>query len=202
LFEAILFDFDGVLVDSEPVHYECWNRVLAPFGFQMTWEQYARNCIGVSDRAMIEALCDLAGRPEWFDGIWAQYPAKKAWFRERIAAHVPMPQSTRDLLAELQASYKLALVSSSGRHEVVPALEAAGVYGAFSAIVTGEDVRNLKPSPEPYLTAAGRLGVRRALVVEDSEAGQASGRAAGFEVLAVSHADETAPAVRRRLGLG
>lgn len=201
MIEAVLFDFDGVLVDSEPVHFECWNRVLAPFGFQMTWDEYARNCIGVSDRAMIQALCDLAGRPEWFDDIWAQYPAKKAWFRERIAENVPMPGETRTLLHELRDRYKLALVSSSGRLEIVPALEAAGVHGAFSTIVTGEDVRQLKPSPEPYLTAAERLGVRHALVVEDSEAGKASGLAAGFEVLAVGHADETAALVRERLGL-
>jgi beta-phosphoglucomutase len=200
-YQAILFDFDGVLVDSEPVHFECWNLVLEPFGFRMSWDEYARNCIGVSDRAMIRALCRLAGRDDWFDAIWAEYPRKKSILRERLASNVPMTADLRSLLHDLSRLLPLAVVTSSGRLEVEPALEAAGVRKAFATIVTGEDVSRLKPDPEPYATAARRLGVRCALVVEDSEAGQASGRAAGFDVLAVPSAGRTAELVRERVGL-
>jgi beta-phosphoglucomutase len=198
-YQAILFDFDGVLVDSEPVHFECWNLVLEPFGFQMSWDEYARNCIGVSDRAMIRALCRLAERDDWFDAIWAEYPRKKAILRERLAASVPMAGDLCELLRELAGFVPLGVVSSSGRLEVEPVLEAAGVRSAFSTVVTGEDVSRLKPDPEPYATAAQRLGVQYALVVEDSEAGQASGRAAGFDVLAVPSADCTARLVREKI---
>ena len=197
-FEAILFDFDGVLVDSEPLHYECWCEIIAPHGLVLTWENYAANCIGVSDRAMIETLCRVTGRPESFDAIWAQYPAKKTLFRRRAVENVPMPHSTRELLASLDG-YRLAVVSSSGRAEIEPVLEAAGVRRHFQTIVTGEDVRELKPSPEPYRTAAARLGITRALVVEDSPSGIASGRAAGFEVLEIVEAEQMAGLLRARL---
>ncbi len=197
-FEAILFDFDGVLVDSEPLHYECWYEIIAPYGLVLTWENYAANCIGVSDRAMIETLCRVTGRPEAFDEIWAQYPAKKALFRRRAVEKVPMPHPTRELLGSLD-SYRLAVVSSSGRAEIEPVLEAAGVRRHFEIIVTGEDVRELKPSPEPYRTAAERLGITRALVIEDSPAGIASGRAAGFEVLEIVEAEQMAALLRARL---
>jgi sugar-phosphatase len=109
-----------------------------------------------------------------------------------------MPHSTRELLASLDG-YRLAVVSSSGRAEIEPVLEAAGVRRHFQTIVTGEDVRELKPSPEPYRTAAARLGITRALVVEDSPAGIASGRAAGFEVLEIVEAEQMAGLLRARL---
>jgi HAD superfamily hydrolase (TIGR01509 family) len=199
--EAVLFDFDGVLVDSEPVHFECWNEILAPFGLSLSWEEYERHCIGVADRAMIDALCRLSGRPELFDAIWAEYPRKKAVFRERMAQAVPMPETVKRMLRGGLNGMPLAVVSSSGRLEVEGALELAGVRHAFRTVVTGEDVRQLKPSPEPYRTAAARLGVGHALVVEDSDAGVASGEAAGFEVLRVGSAGETAGRVLGRLGL-
>ena len=197
-FEAILFDFDGVLVDSEPLHYRCWCEIIAPHGLVLTWENYAANCIGVSDKAMIETLCRVTGRPELFDAIWAEYPAKKALFRRRAVEDVPMPLATREVLAALDG-YRLAVVSSSGRTEIEPVLEAAGVRRHFEMLVTGEDVRQLKPSPEPYQTAAARLGISRALVVEDSPAGIASGRAAGFEVLEIVDAADMAALLRKRL---
>ncbi len=90
-------------------------------------------------------------------------------------------------------------MSSSGRTEIEPVLEAAGVRQHFEMLVTGEDVRQLKPSPEPYQTAATRLGISRALVVEDSPAGIASGRAAGFEVLEIADAADMAAMLRMRL---
>ena len=197
-FEAILFDFDGVLVDSEPLHYECWCETIAPHGLTLSWEEYAANCIGVSDKGMIQALCEVSGRPEQFGAVWADYALKKALFRRRAVEKVPMPEATRELLASLDG-YRLAVVSSSGRTEIEPILEAAGVADRFETLVTGDEVRELKPSPEPYLTAAARLGVSRALVVEDSAAGIASGRAAGFEVLEVGRAEELAGLLRRRL---
>ena len=197
-YEAVLFDFDGVLVDSEPLHYECWCEIVGRFQLPLSWDEYATRCIGVSDRAMIQALCDIRGRPDLFDDIWALYPEKKRLFRERIVLDVPMPEPTRELLVSLDG-LKLAVVSSSGRTEVEPPLQAVGVAVRFSTIVCGDDVRELKPSPEPYLLAAERLGVSRALVVEDSDAGCASGRAAGFDVVRIDHADRTAELVRSAL---
>jgi len=199
-YDAVLFDFDGVLVDSEPLHYECWNDVLARFGLSLQWDDYVARCIGVSDKHMIQALCDIQGRQDLFEPIWDLYPYKKQIFRERVKERVLMSEATRTLIAELAGGplgpVALAVVSSSGRAEVEPPLEYAGVRDFFRVTVFGEDVKRLKPDPEPYLLAAERLGVQRPLVVEDSDAGLASGRAAGFDVVRIPSASETSRLVR------
>lgn len=198
-YDAVLFDFDGVLVDSEPVHHQVWTEVLAPYGIHLPWDVYQARCIGVSDKAMIRELCEISGRPEEFDALWNEYPRKKAIFRERMVANPPMPAATIELLGSLASGRPLALVTSSGRTEVEPVLERTGVHGHFSAFVFGEDVARLKPDPEPYQKAAELLGAKRPLVVEDSEAGVASGRAAGFDVVRIPNAYETSGLVTRRL---
>lgn len=131
---------------------------------------------------MLEVLANQKSPPHDVEDLWQYYPKKKALFREKAYANPPIPEATRSLLRTL-TNYKLAVVSSSGRAEVEPVLERAGIHDCFQTIVTGDDVANRKPHPEPYLLAAERLGVRRPLVVEDSEPGAAAGIAAGFAVL-------------------
>jgi HAD superfamily hydrolase (TIGR01509 family) len=183
-YEAILFDFDGVLVDSEPVHFECWREVLAPFGIKLEWEIYHSHFIGISDMAMLEDLAKLRQPPVDVDLLWQQYPRKRALFRERMLSGSPIAPAVRSLLAALD-NMGLAVVSSSGRDEIDPILKAGGIRECFGALVCREDVTEYKPAPAPYLKAAQLLGVNRALVVEDSQAGIASGKAAGFDVLEI-----------------
>ncbi|MDX2180541.1 MAG: HAD family phosphatase [Bryobacteraceae bacterium] len=196
--DAVLFDFDGVLVDSEPLHFECWGEILKPFGIALPWDYYEKNCIGVSDRAMIATLVGLSDPPADFESVYAMYPAKKALFRERVLAAPPFAPDTIELIHAL-APLKVAVVTSSGRSEVEPVLERLGILNVLDATVYGGDVARLKPAPDPYLRAAELLGVRNPLVVEDSEAGVASGRAAGFDVLQVKCASEVAARVRETL---
>jgi beta-phosphoglucomutase len=197
-YEAILFDFDGVLVDSEPVHYACWCEILQPYGFQLDWDTYARNCIGVADRKMLQQFADDVGPPVEFEMLLNEYPRKKAMFRERIkTAEVFLPQTVH-LLRSLK-QHKLAVVSSSARSEVEPSLVRYGVLDCFGATVCGWEAGKLKPAPEPYLRAAELLGVTRALVVEDSDTGATSGRAAGFDVVRVSSPGEVAEKVREAI---
>ena len=198
-FDAILFDFDGVLVDSEPIHYHCWIEVLSPFGFHMDWDTYVRTCVGISDRTMIERFA-LAQSPALDpDVLFAQYPRKKEVFRDRMLAANPFPKATLELIPELAVRLPLAVVSSSGRTEVEPPLIAAGLMQYFGATVFGLEAGKLKPAPDPYLKAAEMLNVRNPLVIEDSDAGVASGRAAGFEVLRIAHPDELSASLRKNL---
>jgi beta-phosphoglucomutase len=183
-YDAILFDFDGVLVDSEPVHFEAWREVLAPFGVRLEWEVYHARFIGISDLAMLEDMARLREPPADVNLLWQQYPRKRALFRERMLGGSPVTPAVRKLLASLDG-LPLAVVSSSGRDEIEPILTAGGIRGYFGALVCREDVTEYKPAPAPYLKAAEILKVSRALVVEDSQAGIASGKAAGFEVLEV-----------------
>jgi len=198
-FDAILFDFDGVLIDSEPVHCACWAQVLAPEGVALDWELYSAHCIGIDDRDMLRMLAARSSPPRDWQTLWALYPAKKELFRARMVAAPPFPPLIAALLDELHGRYRMAVVSSSSSAEIEPLLAAAGLKQYFDALVGGDHVHHHKPDPEPYRAAAARLEARRPLVVEDSEAGIASGRAAGFEVLAVKSPAEVPDAVRGRL---
>jgi beta-phosphoglucomutase len=184
-FEAILFDFDGVLLDSEPVHCACWAEVLAPFGIVVEWEYYREYGVGVDDREMLRTLAANSDPPRKWEELWAQYPAKKKLFQARMAQLPPFDPWLDGFLSDLHRAYKLAVVTSSATTEIAPILAAGGIRRHFDTLVGGEDVKRHKPAPDPYLLAAQRLGVRTALVVEDSQVGLASGRAAGFEVLLV-----------------
>jgi beta-phosphoglucomutase len=184
-FEAILFDFDGVLLDSEPVHCACWAEVLAPLGVTLEWEYYRHHGVGVDDREMLRTVAARSHPPRNWEELWTVYPAKKKLFQARMAQLPPFDPLLDGFLGELHGAYKLAVVTSSATTEIAPILAAGGIRRHFDTLVGGEDVQHHKPAPEPYLLAAQRLGVRAALVVEDSEPGVASGRAAGFEVLAV-----------------
>jgi beta-phosphoglucomutase len=198
--DGVLFDFDGVLADTEPVHWECWKAILDPFGIHLTWDYYQRYCIGLHDRHLLERLA--AENQVDFEAIWREYPRKQELFRSRMEQSPPIPVETATLVRELATQYPLALVSSSARIEVEPAVESAGIRFCFKALVCGKEVENAKPAPDPYLRAAGLLGVQRPLVVEDSDAGVASGKAAGFEVLRVSSAHALSREVRAKLKEG
>lgn len=194
----MLFDFDGVLVDSEPLHCATWSEILAPFGILLDWPGYSAVFNGVADFVMIQELSKRPGVTVSFEELWSHVGDKQVLFRKRMLETLPMPASTKEMLGALRGP-KLAVVSSSCRTEVEPPLLAAGVRECFDIVVCREDVTLLKPNPEPYLTAAKRLGVTRPLVVEDSDVGEAAGVAAGFDVLRVRSAAEVADKVRERL---
>ena len=182
--QAILFDFDGVLLDSEPIHFECWMEALNPLGIHADWSTYSKYCIGIPDRDAVEYLCRTNATPVNPDAAWQRYGRKTELFRARMLAAPPFSEATIDFIKSLVA-YKLAIVTASARCEIEPLLERGGIRECFGAVVCREDVARNKPAPDAYLLAAQLLGVTSALVVEDSDAGVASGRAAGFDVLRV-----------------
>jgi len=196
-FDAILFDFDGVLADSEPIHYEVWCEILAPYGFKMDWDHYVRHCVGISDKLMIELFCAAQTPPLDFEEIYGQYPRKKERFSERMLEVLPFHPATLEIVREI--AIPMAVVSSSGRNEVEPPLIHAGIRDRFQTLVCGLEAGKLKPEPDPYLKGALELAVKNPLVVEDSDAGERSGIAAGFQVLRVASADEVAPRLRALL---
>jgi beta-phosphoglucomutase len=198
-FEAILFDFDGVLCDSEPVHWTCWAEVLAPLGVTLHWEFYRDQCIGIDDREMLRMMVAGSDPPIYWEELWAQYPAKRDLFRARMLGAPPFMAGLAEFLQGLYGAYKMAVVTSSGRSEIEPMLEAGGLLRFFDTLICAGDTRLHKPAPDPYLLAAERLQARTALVVEDSEAGLASGRAAGFEVLAIQSPADVPELVLKRL---
>lgn len=198
-FDAILFDFDGVLIDSEPLHFACWAQVLRPLGVNLEWEFYSRHCIGIDDREMLRMMAAQSDPPRAWDELFAQYPAKRDLFRRHALEAPPFDAALGELLDELRGAYKLAVVTSSARDEIEPLLDAASLREYFSTMVCGREAGGLKPLPDPYLMAARQLNAKTPLVVEDSPAGIAAGTAAGFEVLAIKSPSEMLRVVRRRL---
>lgn len=191
-YDAILFDFDGVLVDSEPLHWECWREVLGSIGIDLSWTFYTAHCIGAKDDDMGELL-DLAHFAELLD-------AKRELFRRRAPAAGLVTAEVKELLGSLMLP--LAVVTSSSRLEVEPVLAAGGIHHHFAACVYRESVVSLKPDPEPYRTAAKMLPARHPLVVEDSEPGVASAAAAGFDCLRIRRPRDLPGLLRRSLTAG
>src|SRR5947209_19619557 len=107
-FEAILFDFDGVLLDTEPVHWACWAEVLRGVGLTLTWEYYRDYCIGIDDRDMLRVMAQQADPPRNWDDLWALYPAKKRLFQERMT-DPPFEGAFQSTLPDLARDYRLAV---------------------------------------------------------------------------------------------
>ena len=191
---AVIFDMDGLIVDSETIYYNAYNQTLNDMGVDIPREEYVR-CVGhpVEDNSAVAvALNDLPIRPEDFLESWMKR------FESAIEdpSQIVLMPGFLDLLAHLrQKGYPLGIASSTPRHRmqttlkngVLPHLDVGSCDDIFGAIFSGSDVTKSKPDPEIYLKAAAKLGVdpARCIVFEDSAAGIQSARAAGMTAVAV-----------------
>jgi HAD superfamily hydrolase (TIGR01509 family) len=198
-FDAILFDFDGVLADTEPVHFASWVEALSPLGVVLDWDFFRDHCIGIDDRAMTQLLSARSDPPRDWEDLWACHQLKSDLFRRWTLASPPFAPELGAFLNELHGTYKLAVVTASSRPDIEPLLAAGGLSSYFDTLVCGKEAGRHKPAPDPYLRAASLLGAKNPLVVEDSAAGIASGSAAGFEVLAVASSAAMPEMVMRKL---
>jgi HAD superfamily hydrolase (TIGR01509 family) len=182
---AVLWDMDGTLVDTEPYWIACEFDLVAQYGGSWSLE-HAHNLVGGALLESGEYLREHGGVAltaeeivdRLLDGVVA-----------RVREHIPWRPGAQDLLQQLVADgIPCALVTMSYRR-LAEAVLAGLPPGTFATVVAGDDVRNGKPHPEPYLTAAARLGVDPVdcVAVEDSPTGVASAEAAGVPVLAVTH---------------
>jgi HAD superfamily hydrolase (TIGR01509 family) len=158
--------------------------IVRPLGLELTWEDFCRHCGGLMDREFLEWLASRTNPPVPVERLREEKPRKRQMFLERMLANPTVTGEGIDLIKSMH-DYKLAIITSSNRREIEPILDHLGIRACFDALVCGTDVERPKPAPDPYLVAARLLGARSPLVVEDSEAGVASGRAAGFDVLRI-----------------
>ena len=124
MFDAILFDFDGVLADTEPLHFACWREVLAGFDIDLDPARL-HEFVGVADWVMLERLGKARVPAISAEELWPGYERKRALFQARIEAERIIPEDTVELLHRLHRNYKLAVVSSSHRSEIEPPLKRA-----------------------------------------------------------------------------
>lgn len=181
-FRGVVFDLDGVLADSEGLHIEAWKLTLQRL--QVPWQQVPlHQWVGVPDvrlvdQAVIDYRIPLSPR--------RLLQRKRAAFRDLVARTLQPFEGVREELSTLD-SVPLGLATATPRREAELMLRVMGLRKLFRATVTGDDVRNPKPHPETYLTAARRIGLepRDCLALEDSPVGLRSAREAGLTALAV-----------------
>ena len=179
---GVIFDFDGVLVDSEPIRFAAGVRALEEIGVALTWERFLAVWLGRTDQAGLRALLG-----ERYETEANQVVARRNELYDARLDEVPPYADAAHLLGRLSSDFRLAVATGSRRVEVVRILTRLGWIQRFQAIVTAEDYRRAKPAPDPFLTAAGHLHLPAdaCLVVEDSPAGVLAAHAAGMPVLAV-----------------
>jgi HAD superfamily hydrolase (TIGR01509 family) len=184
--QAVVFDLDGVLVDSEPIHFRAANRVLTRYGSSVNEAEY-RAFIGLGEAATWEAWRERRHIPETVATLIAAHTQARL---DEIAAGVDAIDDAVQLAQRLHASgMRLAIASSSTRSVIDALLHALGLQDIFPVRISGEDpgVPESKPAPDVYLAAAARLSVEPSacLAVEDSGPGTLAAKRAGMMCIAV-----------------
>ena len=200
VFRAVLFDFNGVLVDDEPIHLEMFQRVLADEGITLTAEDYYARYLGLDDRGCFAAVLAAAGQEPTVPRLMRLITRKSSYYRERIRQRgYPIFPGAVELVEELSAAGRmLGLVTGALRDEAEEGLRQAGLRERFKILVTAEDVSEGKPDPEGYLRALEALNSfpplparlihpHEVLAVEDSPTGLAAAADAGLSTLGVGH---------------
>lgn len=182
---GVIFDMDGVLIDSGPAHYESWKQLARQHGIEVTDEQFS-HAFGRPSRDIIRTLW---GNDVSDDDI-ARYDAEKErLYREIVHGNLPLMPGVRDALAGLKdAGYTMAVATSGPRENLELVLDEGGLRPFFAATVTGFDIEHGKPAPDCFLLAADRINLQPAdcVVVEDAPVGIKAGVAAGMPVIALA----------------
>ncbi|MCP5528718.1 MAG: HAD family phosphatase [Verrucomicrobiales bacterium] len=185
-FEAVVFDLDGVIVDSEPRHERAFLQVFEEIGFGADHGMDFSAYLGRSDRDLWE---DFVARHRPSQPIDELLARKERTLIALLEAERPVYEGLPGLVRDLARRYPLAVASGS-RHAVIEAvLGLAGIRDAFDAVASVQDVGRAKPAPDVFLLAARKLGLpaERCCAIEDTVAGIESARAAGLAVIAVPH---------------
>jgi len=192
---ATLFDFNGVLVDDEHLHHQCFNDVLVSRGLSAVSEAlYNERYLGFDDRGAFSAMLSDAGAPFTESLIDALIAQKAVEYERRASSELRLFDGASAAVRAAASAGPVVIVSGALRSEIELGLAALDVRSSVAHIVAAEDVLRCKPDPEGYLLALGWLraaypSVRRSdvIVIEDSLAGVDSARAAGLSVWAVEH---------------
>jgi beta-phosphoglucomutase len=198
LLRAIIFDFDGIIVDSEPLILKLTQQMAAQEGWTVSDEEYYRDYLALDDRGIIEHLyashgraVDTARRDELI--TW-----KARRYQEIIRDGLPAMPGVVEFATEVASLYPLAIASGSLRVEIEHLLGKLGLREKFAVLATADDCQRSKPDPEVYLTAFSRLRAlpnfhdvplqsAECLAIEDAPLGVVAAQAAGFKCLALTH---------------
>ena len=197
MLRALIFDFNGIIVDDEPIHFELFKQVLAEEGIKLTEADYYARYLGFDDRGAFTAAYREHGR-SLDEKLLARLIDRKAiYYQSEIRSKVRIFPGVEKLVTTLVPVLPLAVASGALRQEIETILSAAGLLKHFAVIISAEDVDHGKPEPEIFLKALARLNAQvedghpidaaDCLVIEDSKEGIRGARRAGMKCLAVSN---------------
>ena len=191
--QALIFDFDGVIANTEPLHYAGLHQTLKEIGIELTEAEYYADYLGYDDRGCMLAALAANHRPADAAVVGRLMNRKAEAYLESVRHHQVIFPGVPEFVHEAAHAYPLAIASGALRHEIEYILDTAGLRSAFLHITSAEDVTRGKPDPQPFLLALKALQQRDAslipascLVIEDSLPGVRGARAAGMKVLAVT----------------
>lgn len=196
MLDAMIFDFDGVVVDSEPIHLAGFRAALGKRGIALSTQQYYSRYVGFDDHDCFTHVLDDNGRQIDEREIAAMKAEKTAMVKKALAESIsPLPGALELMRAARQAGAGLAICSGALREEIEIAGKAVGALELVDVLVSAEDVSRGKPDPEGYKLTLRLLGEARpaaprpsaTYVVEDAPAGVEAARAAGCKVIAVTN---------------
>lgn len=194
MIRAVVFDFDGVLANSEPLHFRGYRDVLAPRGIDLTEAAYYANYLGYDDIGAFRAIGDDTG-VTFTDEDIADLVASKAVRLEELekSASVLFP-GAREAIERMAAAGPVAIASGALRTEILRVLNHEGLRSHFPIVVSAEDTSASKPDPAPYLLAVERLAsthpritAGECVAIEDSKWGLMSARDAGLRTVGITH---------------
>jgi HAD superfamily hydrolase (TIGR01509 family) len=187
--QAIVFDFDGVLADSEPLHLRAYQDVLQPLGLELTRDEYYANYLGYDDAGVFTQIAQAHGLTASDDQIAALIEEKTRLFDGMIAAGEMLYPAAVACVHRMSARYPLGIASGALRHEIEAILRAGRLDRHFRFIVASGETREGKPAPDPYRRAAELHGVRPAscVAIEDSRWGIESAKGAGLWCIGITN---------------
>ena len=186
MLRAVIFDFNGIIVDDEPIHFKLFQRVLGEEGIVLTEQDYYARYLGFDDRGAFMAGFRENNRAVSADKLQELIERKAEYYQEAIRNHVTVFPGVKKLVSDLAQTLPLAVASGALRHEIETILKTLGLLDHFRAIIAAEDVTQGKPEPEIYLKALAALNARGGnenpisaadcVVIEDSKEDRKSTR--------------------------
>jgi len=198
MLKAIIFDFDGIIADAEPVHLKAFQMVLSEEGINLSYKDYYEKYLALDDKTCLTMVLRDRGMNYDKAFIDALMLRKSRYYDRFIRENIIIFPGVVDFIKKAYGKYTLAIASGALKNEIEFILEYAGIRRHFEIIVSADEVENCKPNPEVFMKALERVNKHdstksriiypyECLVIEDSIAGIKAAHGAGMKCLAVTN---------------